>query len=124
IKASAKWPEIGARIYRSALRMGLCLVAPPSGLPSGARLGISPARGEIIRGGDTANLPPCGGDGRQARGGRAGAITFQPSKNLTAPSRPAIPPPTPCGSQQLPREKSPASSPAPPASRTQGRAAS
>ena len=57
------------------------VIAPPSGLPA-----ISPTRGEISRGNvgvqsaldigyrtgaaiDTNNLPPCGGDGRQARGG-------------------------------------------------------
>ena len=40
---------------------------PPSALP-----GISPARGEIGSVGAASDLPPCGGDGRQAREGSAG----------------------------------------------------
>ena len=65
-----------------ALRLRLRSAAPPSGLPA-----ISPTRGEMGyrdglrlplkagRDGKAADLPPRGGDGRQARGGRDGART-------------------------------------------------
>ena len=77
-----------------ALRLRRRSVAPPSVLPD-----ISPSRGEIGcreglrqplkegRDGKAANLPPRGGDGRQARGGREGA----PTPNAPAMVGPASP---------------------------------
>ena len=64
------------------LRLCRHSVAPPSGLPAisptGGEIGgfaASPTFRRLAKAGLTADLPPRGGDGRQARGGREGART-------------------------------------------------